>query len=51
MKRKTVIDDGGNEHVMLIPENEGDVQVAQSYTIDGIGDPNKKSETKRDSSD
>lgn len=47
MKKRKVIDDGGNEYVLLIPENDQDQQVAQGHTIGGIGDPNKKAKRRK----
>jgi hypothetical protein len=42
VKKRKVIDAGGVEHVMLIPENERDNQIVQGYSLGGIGHPDKR---------
>jgi hypothetical protein len=42
VKKRKVIDAGGVEHVMLIPENERDNQIVQGYSVRGIGHPDKR---------
>jgi hypothetical protein len=48
MKTKKVIDDAGNEHTILIPENDFDQQIAIGYSVGGIGDADKSARRKRD---
>jgi hypothetical protein len=48
MKMKKVIDAAGNEHTVLVPENDFDQQIAIGYSVGGIGDPNKIGNTKKE---
>jgi hypothetical protein len=48
MKTKEVIDDEGNKHTMLIPENDFDRQIAMGYSVGGIGAVDKSARRKRD---
>jgi hypothetical protein len=47
MKTKKVIDAAGNEHTILIPENDFDQQIAMGYSVGGIGDADKSARRKR----
>jgi hypothetical protein len=47
MKRRKVIDAAGDEHTILVPENDFDQQIAIGYSVGGIGEPDKSARRKK----
>jgi hypothetical protein len=47
VKKRKVIDAGGVEHIILIPENERDKQIVQGYSVGGIGHPDKSARRRK----